>query len=548
MSYDVLIKNGLILDGTGNPWYKSDLGIQNGKVETISKNLLNADIVIDASDLVVAPGFIDMHSHADMTIPFLPRQDSMVRQGITTAVIGNCGFSLAPVKEESVHILEGEVNVFTPPGEKINFTWRSFDEYLSNLDGLGCALNVVPLVGFGTIRITGGPAFENRKPTQDEFSQMRAYVDEAMNSGAFGLSTGLIYSPQIYAQTQEVIEIAKVVATYQGLYFSHIRNESSNVINAIKEFIKIVRESGCIGGQIAHHKVSGRDNWGKSIETLKLIEKANLEGLNVTSDQYPYNRGMTSLKTVLPPWVHIGGRDRILEHLASKESREKIKADILENKSKVEGYENWIKNIGFSNIYISSVRSNKWKDCEGKNFSEITESKMLSDPYELLFDMLLEEQAEITMTIETMGIEDINRIMRSPYTMFGTDGWGVSPSGPMSYGKPHPRFYGSFPRILGKMVREQNLLSIEEAIRKMTSFPAKKLGLTDRGLLRKDFWADIVIFDSDSIADLATFSDPHKFPRGVKYVLINGDIVVNNEELVDKLPGKVIRRKNSSIQ
>jgi N-acyl-D-amino-acid deacylase len=543
MSYDILIKNGCIVDGTGNPWYKSDIGIYKSKIVRIGEKLNNADILIDASGLIVSPGFIDMHSHADMTIPFEPRQDSMIRQGITTAVTGNCGFSLAPINDDNLYLIQKQVDIFTPAGASIDFNWRSFGQYLSAIEEIGCVLNIIPLVGFGTIRIAGGPSFEDRIPTSEEYIYMKAYVEEAMKAGAIGLSTGLIYTPQIFAQTQEVVELAKIVGNYSGLYFSHIRNESSRVIEAVKELITIVEQSGCIGGHVGHHKVSGRINWGKSNDTLKLISDAYSKGLNVTCDQYPYNRGMTSLVTVLPPWVHIGGVNKILEHLASEESKRKIREDMNKGLDEVKGWENWFKNVGTSHIYISSVKSSGWKDIEGKSLAEITKIKNFVDDYETLFCLLLEENAEVTMTIETMGEEDIERIMTNRLTMIGTDGWGVSSGGIFDYGKPHPRFYGTYPRILGKYVREKRLLSLESAIRKMTSFPAQKLGLHDRGLLREGSWADVVIFDPQTIRDRATFDNPHKFPKGVHYVIVNGEIVVNNEEFTNRLPGKVLRKK-----
>ncbi|MFX0087322.1 MAG: amidohydrolase family protein, partial [Candidatus Hodarchaeota archaeon] len=526
MGYDILIKNARIIDGTGNPWYKSDIGIHNSKIVQIGRNLNNADILIDASGLIASPGFIDMHSHADMTIPFEPRQDSMIRQGITTVVIGNCGFSLAPINEDKIHLIQKQVDIFIPAGASIDFKWRSFEEYLSNIEEDKCIFNVVPLVGFGTIRIAGGPAFEDRVPTFEEYFNMKNYVEEAMKAGATGLSTGLIYTPQIFAQTQEVIELAKIVGKYNGLYFSHIRNESSRVIEAIKELITIVEQSGCIGGQVAHHKVSGRINWGKSKNTLELISDAYSRSLNVTCDQYPYNRGMTSLVTLLPPWVHVGGVNKILEHLISEESKQRIKEDMNKGLEEVKGWENWFKTVGTSHIYISSVKSRKLKAIEGKNIAEITKIKNFEDDFETLFSLLLEEKAEVTMTIETMGDEDIERIMTNRLTMIGTDGWGVSSGGNFDYGKPHPRFYGTYPRILGKYVREKRLLSLEQAIRKMTSFPAQKLGLHDRGLLREGSWADIVIFDPQAIRDEATFDNPHQFPKGIHYVIVNGEIVV----------------------
>lgn len=538
LNYDLIINNGRILDGTGNPWYSSDIGIKDGLIKKIGIVTGGATRIIDATKLVVCPGFIDIHSHSDFAIPFDPRLESTIRQGITTIVTGNCGDSLAPINIEKIELIRKLISIFSPPGETLEITWQSFQEYLEVIEKGGCSTNVVPLVGFGTVRIAGGPGFEERQPTKEELDQMKAYVEEAMHAGAFGMSTGLIYTPQIYAKTDEIIELAKVVAKYGGLYFSHIRGEGATVLKAIKELIEIVKISGCIGGQIGHHKVSSPSNWGASKQTLLLMEEANEQGLNITCDQYPYNRGMTSLITVLPPWVHIGGIDEILNRLGNPDDLKKIKRDIKEG---IEGWGNWIKEVGWGNIFISTVKTDAWKDIEGKHLAEITKLKNKPDEFTTLFDLLREEKGEVSMLIESMDEKDIQHIMTGKYTMIGTDGWGVSPRGPLSHGKPHPRFYGTYPRILGRYVREEGLLTLETAIRKMTSFPAQKLGLNDRGLIKEGMCADIVVFDPLTVIDRATYTNPHQFSIGIKHVLVNGEIVVENEHQTPILPGKVLK-------
>jgi len=538
--FDYIIKNSTIIDGTGNPRYRADVGIQNGKIVKIGLlETSTANKEINVSNCIVAPGFIDIHSHSDFAIPFDTRLESTIRQGITTIVTGNCGDSLAPINPDKIEIFRKLLSMFAPPGETLNITWESFQEYLDELKRGGCSTNIVPLVGFGTIRIAGGPGFEERPPNEEEFDQMKEYVDEAMRAGAFGMSTGLIYSPQVYAKTDEIIELAKIVGKYDGLYFSHIRNEGSRVIQAVEELIEIIEKSGCLkGGQIAHHKASGPANWGKSIQTLKLISEANERGLNVSCDQYPYNRGMTSLITVLPPWVHIGGVESIIERLQNSKDRERIKKDINEG---IKGWENWFKGLGADKIYIASVKTDSWQDITGNSLSEITKIKDKKDDFETLFDLILEEKGEVAITIEGMDEKDIRRIMSGKYTMIGTDGWGVAPTGSLSHGMPHPRFYGTYPRILGKYVREEDLLTLETAIRKMTSFPAQKLGLYDRGLIWEGMCADIVIFDPLTVIDRATYTNPHQFPIGIKHVLVNGEIVVENEHQTPILPGKVLK-------
>jgi len=540
LSFDILIKNGRVIDGAGNPWYRADVGVKDQKITKIGRlTRASGANEIDAAGKIVCPGFIDPHSHSDSSLPFDARYESTIRQGITTVVIGNCGESLAPINPEKMDVFQKRIEMIAPPGVDYKPTWHYFREYLEAMDQIPCSTNNVPLVGFGYVRISGGPGYEDRVPTPEELEAMKAYVDEAMQAGAFGFSTGLIYTPQYYAKTEEVIELTKVISKYNGIYFSHIRGEGATLVDAVKEVIDIVEKTGCAGGQIGHHKVAGKPYWGASKETLRLIEEANARGLDITADQYPYNRGMTSFITVLPPWVHIGGVEKILERLQDPANQERIKKDVDQG---IPGWENWIKDVGFEGIYIASVKTDKWKDIEGKNLAEITQIKGKSDGWETLFDLMLEEKAEVEITVESMGEEDIKYIMQGRHTMIGTDGSGVSPTGPLSHGKPHPRFYGTYPRVLGKYVREEGIMTLQEAIRKMTSFPAQKLRLWDRGLVREGMWADLVVFDPDTVIDKATFIDPHQFSEGVHHVLVNGELAVEDNQQTENMPGKVLRR------
>ncbi len=538
MSFDIIIRNGRIVDGTGNPWYRGEIGIKDGKIKKIITKISEvASREIDTEGMIISPGFIDMHSHTDFILPIFNRVESFIRQGITSNVIGMCGNSFAPIHPDHVEDFRKFYARTIPLYEDYEFTWNTFREYLTKLEEDQCSINLVPVVGFENIRIAGGPGYENRSPTSDEIERMSEYVIEAMEAGAFGMSTGLIYAPQVYAKTEEIIEVTKVVAQYGGLYFSHIRDEGEDIINAIKEVIEIVEKSGCRGGHIAHHKISGKISWGKSKETLELIEEANNRGISITYDQYPYNRGFTSLSAILPPWVHEGGPDKLLERIKEKANQERIKE---ETEKAIEGWENFIKRNGFESVYISSVVSEKWKDIEGKNIPEITKIKGMKDNWETMFSILIDDEGGSTVTLETMGEEDIRRIMTGEYHMVGTDGLGI-PNRP-SLGKYHPRFYGTYPRILGKYVREEKLLTLEDAIRRMTYFPALRLGLTDRGLIKENFCADLAIFDPNTIIDKATFEDPHQFPEGIPYVIVNGGIVVDNNIQKRKFPGKVLRR------
>ena len=535
--YDIVIKNGKIIDGTGNPWYYGDIGVKDGRIDGIGLNL-KGDCEIDASHRIVCPGFIDMHSHTDFVLPFFNTMDSFVRQGITTCVVGMCGSSMAPVHPDKIEEFKRDLSTFLPLFADLEITWHTFTEYLTHMEKDNFPANLVFFVGYENVRISGGPAHENRLPTSQELETMKTYVKEAMEAGAFGMSTGLIYAPQIYARSEEIIELAKVTADYNGLYFSHIRGEGKTVKEAVREFITIVEKSGCRGGQIAHLKVSGKPYWGTSKEILQMIEEANNRGVNITCDSYPYNRGCSSLVTTLPPWAREGGPEKTLEILENPEDQERIKQDITKGVT-YEGWENWIAVNGFSHLYVAAVTTKKWKDTEGKSISEITKTKGFHNEWETFFSLLIDEKLGVSITLESMGEDDIREIMTSRYHMVGTDGMGM-PDDP-ALGAYHPRFFGTYPRILGEYVREKKVLTLESAVRKMTSFPAQRLGLKDRGLLREGMWADIVIFDPDTVNDKASYEEPHIFPEGIDYVLVNGKIVVENGEQTGINPGRILR-------
>ena len=540
MSYDIIIKNGKIIDGAGNPWYFGDVGIKDGMIAKINTRIVEDGIkVIDAKGLVVCPGFIDAHSHSDYILILgrgFTRVESFIRQGITTATIGMCGDGVAPIPPEIKEETEEHIQKMTGMPFKISLPWNTYAEYMNKLEENPCSINLACFVGYSNLRFAGGAGPENRDPTIEELKKMKEYLNEAMKAGAFGMSTGLIYAPQIYAKTKELVELAKVVAKYNGLYFSHIRGEGKTVIEAIKELIEIVEKSGCIGGHIAHHKIAAKRYWGKSKDTLKLIAEANDRGLNITCDQYPYNRGMCNLSASLPPWVREGDNEEVKTRLQDPKLKEKIKKDILEDLGE---WNNLVYEDGFDKIFVASAPKGKWQDIVGKSISEITKIKDKKDDWETYFELLRDDPQ---ITSEGQGEEDIRRIMTSPYQMIGTDGVGI-PNLP-ALGAFHPRFYGTYPRILGKYVREEKLLTLEDAIRRMTSFPAQRLGLKDRGLIREGMGADIVIFNPDTIIDKATFENAHQFPEGIPHVIVNGVMVVENNKQNRKRPGKVLRRPN----
>jgi N-acyl-D-amino-acid deacylase len=538
LEYDIIIKNGKIIDGAGNPWYSGEIGIKDGIIAKIAPELKdNSRKIIDAKNLVVCPGFIDIHSHTDWILPVSRGQESTLYQGVTTAVVGMCGDGMAPIPEGREDEFKKLISVMIPALSQVDYPYHTYSEYLDYNDRKRNSANLIFIVGYGNLRWAGGQGGENRPATLKELKKMKYYLREAMESGAFGMSTGLIYAPQMFATTDEIIDLARVVAEYNGLYFSHIRDESSSILKAINEVIEIVEKSGCVGGQIAHHKISGESNWGMSKDTLYLIEEANKRGINITYDQYPYNRGLSDLKTALPPWVREGTNDDILERIKKLEIQEQIKKDIEVG---IESWESWIQNNGFHNIFIASVTSESWKDTPGKNIPEITLLKDISDDITTFFRLLIENELGVQVTIKSMSEDDIRRIMTGIYQMVGTDGAGIPAA--FSAGAYHPRFFGTYPRILGKYVRDEKLLTLEQAIRKMTSFPAQRLGLKDRGLIIEGNWADLVIFDADRVRDTATFEDPYQLPEGIPYVFVNGVIVIENGKKNKKAPGRVIRR------
>jgi len=538
MAYDIIINNGKIIDGAGNPWYWGEIGIENGKITKIAPKIKDdAKKVIDANGLIVCPGFIDIHSHTDYFLPVGRGQESTLYQGVTTAVVGMCGDGMAPIPEGKEEEFRKRIGIIDPALAQLEYPYHTYAEYLVYNKKKRNSANLVFFVGYGNLRWAGGQSGENRPADLIELQKMKQLLREAMEAGAFGMSTGLIYAPQVYAKTEEIIELAKVIAKYNGLYFSHIRGEGASVLKAVSEVIEIVEKSGCAGGQIAHHKVSGEPYWGTSKETIKLIEEANERGLSITCDQYPYNRGMSGLMTALPPWVREGENEEILNRIKKPEIQGRIRKEVKEG---IKGWENWIRDEGFHNFFISTVIDDNWKDIITKNITEITKIKGLSDDFDTFFNLLIDNELSVQITIKSMGNEDIRRIMTSRYQMVGTDGAGIPAA--TSSGAYHPRFFGTYPRILGKYVREEKILTLEQAIRKMSSFPAQRLGLQDRGLVREGNWADLVIFDPDKVIDKATYEQPYQLPEGIPYVIVNGVIVIERGKKNRKAPGKVIRR------
>ena len=539
MSYDLLIKNGKVVDGAGNPWYWGDVAVTGDRIAAIGKlGEAKAERVIDAKDHVVVPGFVDAHSHSDFNTLVYREMESTVMQGISTVVAGQCGSTAAPVNPDRREAFQKDVNGSLPKGVNLKVTWSTFDEYLREEEKGGLGANVAHMVGHGTIREAGmGP--DARAPTAKELRLMRELTAEAMKAGAYGISSGLIYPPGIFAKTHELIEVSKVAAEFGGIYDTHIRGEGRALIKSVREAITIGEKAG-IPVQISHHKAANKAVWGKSRTTLRLIENARAKGIDVTVDQYPYCAGATSLVTLLPPWAHDGGMDKLLERLADPKQREKMRADL---KNGIPGWENFAGELGWENVMVSSIKGDKNKRFEGKTMDFIAREMKEKDVFDALWKLILAEEGTPGMIIFSMDEGDIKRIMANPYQMVGTDASSVCNVGPFGLGKPHPRFFGTYPRILGKYVREEGVMRFEEAIRKMTSFPAQRFGILDRGILRPGMYADVAVIDPDKVIDKATFENPHQYPEGIPYVVVNGKITVDNGKYRRVLAGKTLRKR-----
>jgi len=428
------------------------------------------------------------------------------------------------------------------PGSDIKIPWNSFAEYLSFMDKQNIAINLACLVGFTNVRTLAGPGYEKRPPSDTELANMKKVTRDSILAGAFGISTGLIYSPQSLALTQEIIEVCKAIADLSCFYTSHIRDEALKVVSAVKEAIEITAKSGINNGHISHHKISARPIWGASKETLLLLEQANQKGIDMTCDVYPYEKSQTMLSAGLPPWVHAGGQVKLMENLRDPLIQTKIKQEMLSEET---DFENFIPISGFDNIYVAGFGYDGWKQYTNLSLAEIARKRGDNKGWETFFTMLVENEAAVFITDHGIGEEDIKRIMKHPLSMIGSDGMVLSPEGdsPFSKMQHHPRCYGAFTRVLGKYARETPVLSLSEAIRKMTGFPAQKLGLSDRGYLMEGMWADIVIFDADIVEDTATFVNPHQFSKGIDHVLVNGKPVIKDGQFTSELPGQILKNR-----
>jgi len=524
MSYDIVIMNGTVVDGLSMRPFQADLGIEGDRIRTLGRlSSAEARTVLDASGKIVAPGFIDIHAHTDARELLLnPRGESKIRQGVTTEISGNCGDSSFPLSKD---ISEEERQYLERSG--LTRDWSDLEGYFSRLKTNGLVFNYATLAGQGSIReLVLGDA--RRKPNAEEIERMKGLVARAMEQGAIGISTGLEYSPSGFASTEEVIELCRVAAAYGGFYATHMRSEDSRVVEALAEAIHIA-ESAKLALEISHFKVCGTTYWWKLPKLFDLLERAKERGLDVTADRYPYTAYNTGLSVFYPYWALDGGNEAFVERLKNPGERLKMKEETFE---KLEG-------TPWENILLVDMDKEENKPLVGKTIQQAA-SEAHKDPYEFSCDLLIKEGGNVSIIGFGMDEEGTEQVLKHPLVMLGSDGSALAPTGPLHGGMPHPRNYGTFPRFLGHYVREKKIMDLPEAIKKMTSMPAARLGLKDRGAIRAGNYADLVIFDPATIADKATYTDPEQYPVGIDYVIVNGKVVIDHGTHSGEMAGRLL--------
>lgn len=524
---DILIKNGSIIDGTGYGEFIADIGIKDKKIVAIGRlNEEDAVKIIDVKGLKVVPGFIDIHSHTDADLIINPKAESKIRQGVTTEITGQDGFSWGPIGGPELELTLK--NFKEQYGEELK--WRTIADFLNDFSNRKFAVNIATMVGLGTIRefVIG---LDDRPASNDELKRMQYELIKALEEGAIGISTGLEYTPGSFASTEELIKLCEVVPEKYRLYSSHIRNEDNFVLEAIDEAIEIARKSNS-RLQVAHLKVSGKSNWKKVDQVIEKIDNASKEGIEINADRYPYVAYHTNLSSLFPLWVRDGGKEKFLERLKDNS----LKIDIREYvQKKVENLDG-----DWDGVLITSVGEESYRGYQGKTIKQISE-ELGEDPFDLTTKILIGTNDNVMMMCFGMEESSTEKILAHPKVMISSDAGSHAPYPPMNNEIAHPRAYGTFPRAIARYVRERKICSLEEMIKKMTSMPANKLGIKDRGIIAENNYADIVIFDYETIQDRATFTDPHQYPSGIPYVIVNGKIVIENGEQTGELPGSVIR-------
>ena len=531
-TFDIVIQNGRIIDGTGNPWYVGDVGIAHDRIVAIGKlNAGGARRVINAQGLVVSPGFIDMLGQSETALLIDNRSVSKLAQGITTEITGEGG-SIAPQNALTIAAAQPSLDPY-----HLKIDWKTLDDYWMRLDKKGTPVNLGTYVGAAQVReaVLGDV---NRPPTAEEMEKMKALVAQAMAQGALGVSTALIYPPGHYAKTEELIELAKVAAQYGGIYATHMRSEGLNEVAAVREALRIGEEAH-IPVEIFHLKMSGKNRAGKMIDIVRMIQQARDSGQDITADMYPYLAGATALASSLPPWVADGGTSKLLERLRDPATRQKIKTEMSATGERT--WENlYLDAGGAPGVMVSSVVNPELKPYTGKTVAEIAELQK-KDPLDCLFDFILADNALSGALYFIASEEDLQTGLRQPWTSIGLDANELSLDGPLFEPHTHPRAFGSMARFLGHYVRDLQLLPLEQAIRKITSLPAQREHLAGRGLIKQGFFADITIFDPGSIIDKATYQQPAQLSEGVKFVMVNGQVVFENGKATGAMPGRALK-------
>jgi N-acyl-D-amino-acid deacylase len=546
MRYDLILRNGLVVDGTGSPGFAADVAVQDGRIAEIGPlDGAQAARVVDVGGNVVAPGFIDIHSHCDFVLP-LPDQAEFLRhfvaQGITTLVTGNCGYAPAPINPVTAPLMQAYTAFIKP--RDLEWQWQTFDDWLTFLETHGVYLNTVPQAAHGALRIAV-MGFDARAPRDDELAEMKRLLAECLDSGAFGLSTGLIYAPGMFATTDELAELAAVLAPYDAIYSSHIRGSSETLLHAAQEVLTVARAAG-VRVQHSHLEGFGKRFWPNVEKVLALHETARAEGIDHGFDVIPYTAANTTFLAILPPWSLDGGVPKLLERLRDPATRKRIERDI---EKVIPTWPTWrpggwphnlVEATGWENVWIMWVESEENKSFEGKSLAWLAEETG-KNPFDVAADLILAEQGHVTALY--IGVSGdlheewaLRQILQHPNASIETDAFSLG------RGKPHPALFGSFPKVLGQYVREERLLSLEEAIRKMTALSAARFQLKDRGVLRKGYWADVTVFDPDAVWGPATYVEPDLAPGGIEYVLVNGVVLVDRGTVdTETLAGKVIR-------
>jgi N-acyl-D-amino-acid deacylase len=530
-AYDLVITNGRVVDGSGADPVEADVAVVGDTIVHVGPIepgvRARARRVIDARGLVVSPGFIDIHTHSDYSLLADGTAQSKVRQGVTTEILG---------ESDSAGPIQGKATRSAPYGLQVD--WRTLGEYFKRLESSGVSVNVGSFVGATQVRrcVLGE---ESREPTRAEMDEMKRLVTEAMQDGALGLSVALLVPPNTYHTTAQLIELASAVKPFGGIYMTHIRTEGEGIETAIGEALEVAGKAQ-VPVEILHLKIADRRLWGRMKDVCDLIEQARNRGIRASADQYPYVAGQNNLVALVPPWAMEGGHDRMLARLRNPAERRRIEKDLYAG---IPGWFNhYLAMSGWEGCLVASVRTEANKKYEGKSIAEIAQLSGRK-PADAVLDLLIDEQGSVPAVYFLMSEEDVRYAMQQPWVSIGSDGAAVRPDGSLGSGKPHPRWYGTFPRVLGKYVREEHVLTLPEAIRKMTSLNAEKLGIKDRGLLRAGKKADITVFDPDRVADRATFQDPHQYPVGIEYVIVNGVPVIEKEQHLGTKPGRILRKK-----